>query len=493
MVSPAAGLSPASSGAGSVWGKQQPSLERLVTHYVAAKRSLTSTNLVYRATELVGSAREALKENAVLSAKSAFVKRSLEDHLNSLKAVHQGIEQVRGDVQDEFNSSVHALDDASSQLRLNLDHLRNILVDPAFRPANDPPRYLFDFVDEAGVNGLNENVRRSIDRFNDAHEKLLTTLEDFESDLSQVRRTLDGDVGSSGSSHAASPVPRIYRELEHHATETATCLSSLVNHYDLCLSALRHTSGGAEAVERMVQSSQDESHADLPAGLGLELGSPESTKAEQSLSESERNHILSLVEKDSHEVDGVVTEMRERVATMQNLSTQVDSHLTDMRTASEMLHSALDRLRTLSDSVHTHVSGTAVFLSAWDAEKETLATQLEELDGLVQIYQGFEEAYDNMIMETVRRERVRAHIDKVLSSALSKVEKLVGQDAKAREEFRAEVGEFLPGDIWAGLMDPPSRWEVRQVEGSVADMPNLSERTLEDADRRVRRRAEQAD
>lgn len=114
MVSPT-GPSPNSSGAGSVWGKQQPTLERLVTHYVAAKRSLTSTNLVYRANELVSSAREALKENAVLSAKGAFVKRSLEDHLTSLKAVHQGMEQVRGDAQDEFNVS-HPVSAASTIL-----------------------------------------------------------------------------------------------------------------------------------------------------------------------------------------------------------------------------------------------------------------------------------------------------------------------------------------------------------------------------------------
>ena len=56
---------------------------------------------------------------------------------------------------------------------------------------------------------------------------------------------------------------------------------------------------------------------------------------------------------------------------------------------------------------------------------------------------------------------------KVAEKARRDLEKLFEVDREAREEFVEEVGGFLPGDIWPGLADQGSRWEVVEVARNV--------------------------
>ena len=77
-------------------------LERLVGHLVSAKRALASTNQVYRANEIVTTARASLEENAILRAKNSFIRQSLQQQLDSLRAVQHGIGQVGQEAQSDL-------------------------------------------------------------------------------------------------------------------------------------------------------------------------------------------------------------------------------------------------------------------------------------------------------------------------------------------------------------------------------------------------------
>ena len=78
------------------------SLETLVTHLLASKRSLASISTVWRANEIVTSARSALEESVVLSARTGFLRRGISEQVKILRRVRGGIENVYKDGQRDF-------------------------------------------------------------------------------------------------------------------------------------------------------------------------------------------------------------------------------------------------------------------------------------------------------------------------------------------------------------------------------------------------------
>jgi autophagy-related protein 17 len=78
------------------------SLEDLVDHFVSSKRSLNTQTILWRANEIVTSARELLEENAILAAKNASIRNIVDEQVDALTAVRRGIEAVEADVQVEF-------------------------------------------------------------------------------------------------------------------------------------------------------------------------------------------------------------------------------------------------------------------------------------------------------------------------------------------------------------------------------------------------------
>jgi autophagy-related protein 17 len=99
MASP---QSPSSSaGSGSLYSKQ-PDLSELVNYFVASKRSLSSASHVWRANEVVNSARVLLEENAVLAAKNTFIRSSVAEQIDVLEALRLGVDEVGQRAHDEF-------------------------------------------------------------------------------------------------------------------------------------------------------------------------------------------------------------------------------------------------------------------------------------------------------------------------------------------------------------------------------------------------------
>jgi len=99
-TSPAAAHSSGSSNE-SIWDKH-PSLEQLVEHFLASKRSLSAITNVSRARELVDNGRQALEENAVLSAKNAFVRHAIHKQIEAFDAIRYGASIVDAEGNDEF-------------------------------------------------------------------------------------------------------------------------------------------------------------------------------------------------------------------------------------------------------------------------------------------------------------------------------------------------------------------------------------------------------
>ena len=81
---------------------KQPWLDRLVPHFVASKRSLASTRHIWRANEIVTSARTSIEDIANLNAKNSFLRRAIDGQVEIARAVKYGVEVVSQDGQSEF-------------------------------------------------------------------------------------------------------------------------------------------------------------------------------------------------------------------------------------------------------------------------------------------------------------------------------------------------------------------------------------------------------
>jgi autophagy-related protein 17 len=97
-----ASSSPAVSTHSNLNSSSKPALDFLIAHLVASKRSLSSIDLVWRANELVTSARAALEESVVLAARSGFLKQGIIGQAKVLRRVRDGIEDVAREGQVEF-------------------------------------------------------------------------------------------------------------------------------------------------------------------------------------------------------------------------------------------------------------------------------------------------------------------------------------------------------------------------------------------------------
>lgn len=81
---------------------ESTTLERLVSHFVAAKRSLAATAHIYRANDIVSTGRSRVEESAVLAAKNAFLRHGVGEEANALISVRNGLDSVGTDADIDF-------------------------------------------------------------------------------------------------------------------------------------------------------------------------------------------------------------------------------------------------------------------------------------------------------------------------------------------------------------------------------------------------------
>lgn len=406
--------------------------------------------------------------------------------------------------------TVSALDLSSTRLNETLEILRTTEVEPSFQPAGEPIKYLFDFVDEGGVTDLHDSIRASIDRFNATHGALLDQLDEFDSAIGNIKGSLiaasrpyqpvdsdedevtegGGEAKSSGlasSTEAASPLPSLFQNLEVHATECAGLLQSLVRHFDLCVTALKHTEGGGAAIQQATGSLPDAQ--DLPTGLGLELENLDKDAPPQPMFEEERADMLNILAKDAAEVQDVIGEIGDRLADMEEQFQHCENYISALRASARKLHATLRSLSAVVADMDLYIAASVDFVAKWEAEKHVMAHKMEELESLKDFYEDFGRAYDGLVVEVARRRSVQSQMEKVVKEAMGKMEKLYQEDLEEREAFRQDQGEYLPADIWPGLVDEPAKFEVVTAGGQTLGVPKVRKEALERAVQRARQKS----
>lgn len=151
-------------------------VETLVDHLLAAKRSLSSMNLVLRANGFSTLARQLHEEAVISGAQTAFLKKGIRDQMKLLMRVRRSLIRTYDAGKRDFKQIPKTLDAANGKLEATMDMLRNTTVDAAFRPAGEEPKNLLDFVDETKVDRLRDALKASIGELQVSQGKLPTSL-----------------------------------------------------------------------------------------------------------------------------------------------------------------------------------------------------------------------------------------------------------------------------------------------------------------------------
>jgi autophagy-related protein 17 len=288
----------------------------------------------------------------------------------------------------------------------------------------------------------------------------------------------------------SSPLPEHLHTLENHAQEMANLLSSLVNHFDLCVNAIRNTEGGYAAALKAASSQPPGS--DPVSVSGVMKAEGESAR-EEPLSEEERKEMLDVLEKDASQVEDVVMELREFLVEMEVRHEAINDHVSSLNTTFQETLNAYNILETVGSRLPSYISAAQDFRSRYSETKLQIQEQLTELESMRLFYENYHASYDSMIIEVFRRKQSEEKIKGVLKKAMEQVEKVYQADVRAREEFRLDAGEFLPVDLYPGVNSSARKWEFAVADGEGIEegsLPELDGVVVEAASRRERERSD---
>ncbi|KAM3416937.1 Autophagy-related protein 17 [Cercospora zeina] len=459
-----------------------PGLQDLVVHFVDAKKSLSATSHVYRANELVTNSRALIEEIAILSAKNTYARRGLDEQVSTLDAIREALVDDETKISDEFDVTIADLDKAHARLDKTLSQLRKTIVaerhslsrrrtndtvtDAPEKPDEDETKTLFDFIDEDTHENLLSTLRNLIDQYNDARGDLNDNLSNLEDSVNAIKDKLSETAAGASTLKPDKPIiyddappsiPSIFQGMEEHATEMAGLLENLVNHYDLCVSALKHTEGGGEAARQATADMKE-------ATPGTEESLYDKTVAEP-ISDEERAEMLQVLLKDSQEVDDVVAEVRDRANEMEDQYSLLTKYAKKARAQNQALQQVLETMREIRAAIPGHLDAAGHFREQWQSISVDIRVKTQELSELSVFYEQFLAGYRKLLREVERRKVNELAMKKIVEKARKDLDRLHETDRLARKEFMEDVGAYLPRDlgVWHGLDEDSLRWDVRPV------------------------------
>lgn len=97
-----------------------------------------------------------------------------------------------------------------------------------------------------------------------------------------------------------------------------------------------------------------------------------------------------------------------------------------------------------------------------DSEKKPIGigVSIREMESLVEYYTLFLVSYQRLVLEIERRREFRDKMQGVINEVTAKVGKLLTEELNTRQDVFNAVADFLPGDLWPGLLDPPPFVEI---------------------------------
>ncbi|UNI13917.1 autophagy protein 17 [Purpureocillium takamizusanense] len=442
------------------------SIDTLVNHLLVAKRSLSSMNLVLRANELATSARTSHEESVILDAQAGFLRGSIVDQIAILIRVRRSLHATYDWGKRDFKKLIGAMDEVDGQLTATMDMLSQTDVQQELRPAGEERRSLLDFVDETSVHGMREAMKKSIEELQGIQQSFDRDLLRFETDIRNLKKVVsDANQPAEEDGDApATPMLVLLESIDEQSSTMAHLLTSLTKHFDMCVTAIRTTEGAAALARRKAAEVTQSQGGDGVSISGV-IAEQESHMSDlEPKTAEDRAEMLKVVTQDADEVEDVVREIQERLTAIELEHDALQQQANDIgRTYLGML-SAYAALGDVGDRLGDYLAAEEDFRTRWELEKEVVFGRLHEMKEMRDFYEGYASAYGSLVLEAERRRAVVKQAETHWRKAQESVDRLLEADRAARDAFRAEVGEFLPTDLWAGMQAPATRWKVVRIE-----------------------------
>ncbi|KXJ97626.1 kinase activator [Microdochium bolleyi] len=450
-------------------------VETLVQYLLDAKRSLSSIGLVLRANELVHNARVAHEESVILAAQSSFLRRGISDQVRILLRIRKSMIRTYDSGKREFKLVIKSLDASNSRLEETMSVLRKRIVDKAFRPPGEEPRDLLDFVDEAQVDAMRDALKENIAALQSTQTSFDGDLLRLETDLRNLSKAL-APIPAAESPSASADQQSLLHLLEsmvNNSHAMAELLASLTKHFDLCVTAVRTTDGGADLARIKAAEASASQGGTEDVSISGVIADQESHMAGQleNMTHEDRAQMLEVLVQDASEVEDVLQELTERIHEMEAEAAQLDEQTNRVKATYMATLEGFKVLEEIGSRLSSYVAAETEFRHRWVEEHNTIEDKMEEMGQLQAFYETYAGSYDGLILEVERR---RALEDKVLSiwkKAKDSIDKVVAEDRHQREYFRHEVAEYIPTDLWPGMDAPMREWRLVPATGNDSHSP----------------------
>lgn len=297
----------------------------------------------------------------------------------------------------------------------------------------------------------------------------------FETDIRTLKKALSNAPSSPDSSTSYQPIPDLLASLSEHSHAMAEQLTSLTQHFDMCVKAVRATEGGAALARRQAADLTEGGEPVSISGVIAEQDAHNVADLE-AMDPHERAEVVQVVVDDAHEVDVVVSEIQAGLLQMEADFGALKEQTDRIRAAYTSTIAAFHVVEDIGAKLQSYVDAETEYVQRWEDEKDIVYSKVDEMGLLRDFYDGYASAYGSLMLEVERRRVVQDKIANTWRKARETVDKLVESDRKEREHFRQEIGDFLPTDLWVGMVEPTRRWEVvaveEEVEGSMGTEPS---------------------
>lgn len=433
----------------------------------------------------------------MLNARNEYAGLEAGEGVRVLEDVRDSMDRVGEDSEAELQGVIASLDEANGRLMDALGKLRETVVDAALQRAKDDTsthsdigadgdedsndgqglergRTLFTFIDPSKHETLQSSLRAQIDDFNTSRADLSTSLESFASHINVLHSLLSPPPPSPGPDlrpmlydEPPASVTDLFHSMTDNAATMAELLQSLVSHYDLCVTALKHTEGGGEAAKNAVQQQRKSPYSSTSLPQSKENLEESLYRRDHAapISADERKEMLRVLEHDSEEVDSVVAELTNHASDLESAYEKLSARLRTARTRDATLRQVAGMLHEMQD-IHlpSHIHSMRTFTQDWSRIAALIKNSTAKLEELSEFYAEFLEGYRRLLREIERREGVELQMRKIAEKAGREIERVRVGDVRAREAFMEEVGAVLPGELGEGLRERARVWEVRKVE-----------------------------
>lgn len=206
------------------------------------------------------------------------------------------------------------------------------------------------------------------------------------------------------------------------------------------------------------------------------------------ISSEERREMLDVLEKDAAQVEDVVMELREFLSEMEAKHESILEYVASLNAAYNDTKNAYHILEGVGARLSGYIAASQDFRAHWEETKSQIQEQLSELESMRLFYENYFSSYDSLILEVYRRKSCEEKVRGIMDKAMEQVGKVYEADMKERENFRLDVGDFLPVDLYPGVNVPAPRWEFVLGEEGRRSVPDLEKGAIEAAGKRERDR-----